>query len=228
MFDQASLEKILGFKIKDSKIFKRSFIHKSYVNENPGIKHNERLEFLGDAVLELIVTDYLFKTFQDRPEGELTALRSALVRGRNLAKVSKNLSLGQFLILSNGEEHSGGREKDYILANLCEAVIGAVYLDQGYDAAKKFIDDHVLTTLDEILANKSYIDAKTHFQELAQENENITPEYTLEDESGPDHNKVFRMAVYVGEEKVAIGAGSSKQKAEQDAAKNALEIKGWE
>jgi len=228
MFDATSLESIFGFKIKDPNLFERSFIHKSYVNENPGLRHNERLEFLGDAVLELVVTDYLFRHFSNKPEGDLTALRSALVRGSNLAKVSKTLEIGQFLILSKGEEQSGGRHKDYILANLCEAVIGAIYLDQGYEVAKEFIDENVIATLDEILASKSYIDAKTHFQEMAQEHENTTPEYTLEDESGPDHNKVFRMAVYLNDEKVAIGAGSSKQKAEQDAAKNALELKGWE
>jgi ribonuclease-3 len=227
MFDLESLEKVFGFTIKDPDLFERAFIHKSYVNENPGVKHNERLEFLGDAVLELVVTDYLFAKFEEKPEGELTALRSALVRGRNLAKVSKSLEIGQFLILSNGEEQSGGRHKDYILANLCEAVIGAIFLDQGYEVARKFIYDYVLVTLDEILASKSYIDAKTHFQEMAQEKVNITPEYTLEEESGPDHSKVFRMAVYLNNEKVAIGAGSSKQKAEQDAAKNALELKGW-
>ena len=196
MFDITSLEKIFGFTIKNPDLFERSFIHKSYVNENPGHKHNERLEFLGDAVLELVVTDYLFQEFADKPEGDLTALRSALVRGRNLAKVSKSLEIGQFLILSKGEEQSGGRHKDYILANLCEAVIGAIYLDQGYEISKKFIHDHILSTLDEILVSKLYIDAKTHFQEMAQENVNVTPEYTQEDESGPDHNKVFRMLSY--------------------------------
>lgn len=228
MINLQSLEAKLQIKINDPSIFERSFIHKSFVNENPGVIPNERLEFLGDAVLELATTSYLFKFFPDKPEGELTALRSALVRGRNLAKVSEEVGLGEFLILSKGEENSGGREKSYILANLCEAVIGAIYLDQGYQVAEKFIMDHIIKTLDDILANKDYIDAKTKLQEAAQEHEGITPEYKLVSESGPDHDKTFTMGVYLEDKLIASGNGTSKQKAEQHAAQKALELKGWD
>lgn len=227
MIDHKALEKVLKVKLNNPKVYEKAFIHRSYVNENPGLQDNERLEFLGDAVLELATTHYLFEKFPKKPEGELTALRAALVRGKNLASVSKKLNLGQFLILSKGEDNSGGREKSYILANLCEAIIGAMYLDQGYKKTEEFIIENVITALDEILEHNLHIDAKTKFQELAQEKENITPEYRLEEEMGPDHSKSFKMGVYLEEEQIAFGEGSSKQKAEQQAAQRALKAKGW-
>lgn len=229
MIDFEKLQTQLGIQIKDEEVYSRAFIHRSYVNENPSIENdNERLEFLGDAVLELVVTEELFNKYPNKPEGELTALRSALVRGKTLAKVSLELGLGEHLLLSKGEENSGGREKSYILANLCEAFIGALYLDQGYPEAERFIKENVLTHLDEIVENALHVDPKTFFQEMAQEHEGVTPEYKLMSDSGPDHNKSFVMGVYIAEELIAEGEGSSKQKAEIDAARNGLEVKGWE
>ena len=229
MIDFQKLQDQLGIEIHDEEIYKRAFIHRSYVNENPSIKNdNERLEFLGDAVLELVVTEELFHKYPDKPEGELTALRSALVRGKTLALVSDNLGLGEHLLLSKGEENSGGRSKSYILANLCEAFIGALYIDQGYAEAEKFIKAYVLVHLDEIVEKGLHVDPKTYFQEMAQEHESVTPEYKLITESGPDHNKSFVMGVYLNDELVAEGEGSSKQKAEIAAAHKCLEVKGWQ
>lgn len=219
----------LNLKFNNLDLLNEAFTHKSYVNEVEGesISSNERLEFLGDAVLELVVTKNLFQDFPDKEEGELTSMRSALVRGRNLSKVARNLKLGPYLILSKGEFNSNGQDKGYILANLVEAIIGAIYLDQGLQEATKFILQNIYTTLDTILQEKSHIDSKTKFQELAQEKLSITPTYELEKSFGPDHSKKFTMGVYLNQEKIAEGDGSSKQKAEQQAALNALQIKKW-
>lgn len=224
------LEKKLGLKFKDEITLKSAFTHKSYINEHKdfGLSHNERLEFLGDAVLELVSTRHLFEKYPDQDEGKMTAFRSALVQGKHLAEVSRELGLGEYLLLSHGEEKSGGREKNYILANLLEALIGAIYLDLGYQKAEKFIKDHILAHLDKIINEGHHIDSKSKFQELSQEKENTTPHYELIEESGPDHDKVFKMGVYLGEKLIADGSGSSKQKAELDAAQNALKEKGWE
>lgn len=228
MKDFSNLEKKVGIKFKDKTLLELAFVHKSYCNETDEMcLHNERLEFLGDAVLELVVTDSLYKSYPDKPEGELTNWRSALVKGKNLEKVAKALNLGEYLFLSRGEEISGGREKSYILANTVEAFIGAIYLDKGYETAKEFIAKQIISLLDEIIKNNLYIDAKSHFQELAQEKLSITPRYELLDDSGPDHNKEFIMGAYLGDELIAEGKGSSKQDAEQDAAGNALKKKGW-
>ncbi len=223
------LEKKLGLNFKDGSTLKSAFIHKSYINEHKdsGLSHNERLEFLGDAVLELVSTRHLFEKYPDQDEGKMTAFRSALVQGKHLAQVSRELGLGEYLLLSHGEEKSGGREKNYILANLIEAFIGAIYLDLGYEKAEKFIKDHILAHLDTIISEGQHIDAKSKFQETAQEKENLTPHYELIEESGPDHDKVFKMGVYLGEILIAEGNGSSKQKAELNAAENALKEKGW-
>ena len=158
----------------------------------------------------------------------MTSYRSALVKGENLAKVATELNLGKYLKLSKGEEKSGGREKNYILANTVEALIGAVYLDLGYEAAGKLINNFIIKELDEIIAQGLYIDAKTKFQEICQEKEEITPHYTRIKEDGPDHEKIFTMGAYIGEELIAEGQGSSKQKAEDAAAAEALKVKGWE
>ena len=220
----------LNIKLSNTELLTQAFTHKSYVNEVSGhkISSNERLEFLGDAILELVVTKQLFLDFPDKEEGELTPIRSALVRGKNLSKIARTLNLGQYLLLSNGEFKTNGQDKGYIIANLVEALIGAIYLDQGLDAASDFIMRFVYSTLPEIMEEKSYIDSKTRFQEIAQEKLNITPTYKLENSFGPDHSKKFTMGVYIEAEKIAEGQGSSKQKAEQDAAFNALKAKNWE
>lgn len=230
MFDQKILEKKIKFYFKNLEVCRLAFIHRSYVNETnePNIESNERLEFLGDAVLEFATTSFLYKKFPEKSEGELTPIRSALVRGQNLAKVAEKLDLGSHLYLSKGEDVSGGRKKEYILANVTEALIGAIYLDLGYDKAEQFIHNYILSNLDQIIADKGHLDSKTLFQEKAQNLENITPEYKLISHEGPDHNKIFTMGVYLNDELIASGEGSSKQKAEQDAAQNALVAKNWQ
>lgn len=228
MKDFSQLEAAIGIEFKDKGLLELAFVHKSYCNEAEGVcTHNERLEFLGDAVLELVVTDYLYRKYEDKPEGELTNWRSALVKGKNLEKVSKKLGLGEYLFLSRGEELSGGREKSYILANTMEALIGALYLDSGYEVAKHFISKYIITLLDEIIAQGLYIDPKSRVQELAQEKLSVTPRYELLSESGPDHNKEFVMGIYFGEDLVGEGKGSSKQEAEQEAAAAALKKNAW-
>lgn len=223
------LEKIIGIKIKDRKLLDIAFTHKSYLNEHrdEGIEHNERMEFLGDAVLELIATKHLFLKYPQQDEGQMTTYRSALVKGKNLAEIAKELNLGEYLFLSKGEEKSGGRQKGYILANTLESLIGAIYLDKGYDHAEKFIQQFIITRLDDIIAQGLHIDAKSKFQELCQEKEGFTPYYQVLEETGPDHNKLFTMGSFIENELIAIGKGPSKQKAEEEAAKNALKIKKW-
>lgn len=207
-----------------------AFVHKSYLNEHRKLKrdHNERLEFLGDAVLELVVTEYLFKKYPGEGEGVLTNWRSALVKGKHLAQIAVELDLGLYLYLSRGEERSGGRKKNYILANTLEALIGAIYIDQGYLQAHTFVEKYILTRLESILEEGSHIDAKSRFQEIAQELHGLTPEYRFVSEHGPDHSKVFTMGLFLGTEKVAEGQGSSKQKAEQSAAEAGLIVKKWQ
>lgn len=222
------LQAQLGVNFTNLDLLHLAFVHKSYVNESDAIKEsNERLEFLGDAVLELVVTDYLFKQYPNEPEGDLTNWRSALVKGKNLAQVARNLNLGSCLLLSRGEELSGGREKDYILANTMEAFIGAMYLDKGYDSAGKFVMEHIVALLQEIIDQGLHIDAKSCIQELSQEKLNITPRYELLEESGPDHQKIFIMGIYFKSELKGKGAGSSKQEAEQSAARDALKNLEW-
>lgn len=229
MFDQKILEAKIQFYFKNSETLKLAFIHRSYVNEfnETKLESNERLEFLGDAVLELIVTSYLFKKYPEKSEGELTPLRSALVRGKHLAEVARKINLGDHLFLAKGEDNSGGRDKEYILANAAEALIGAIYIDLGYDKAEAFITKYILSDIEQILAEGAHVDAKSFFQEKSQELENTTPEYRVESEHGPDHSKIFIMGVYLSDTLIAKGSGSSKQKAEQEAAYNAIQIKGW-
>jgi len=227
--DYSNLEVSTGIKFKNEDLVNRAFIHKSYINEHreEGLKDNERLEFLGDAVLELAATHHLFDKCPDHDEGQLTAFRSALVKGKHLAEVSIELGLGQYLFLSNGEEKSGGREKKYILANVMEAYIGAIYLEHGYDIAEKFIEKFILAKLDKIVEEKLHIDAKSQFQELCQEKLDQTPYYQVISEEGPDHNKRFTMGAYIDGELIAEGMGTSKQKAEDQAAANAITKKEW-
>ncbi|MFA6459077.1 MAG: ribonuclease III [Candidatus Paceibacterota bacterium] len=226
-----SFEKRIGVKFDDAKLLRSAVTHRSYLNENKKVdlEHNERLEFLGDAVLELVVTSYLFRKYTKKAEGELTAFRSALVNTVSLTKVAEHIGLNEFLLLSRGEAKDIGRARSVILANAVEAVIGAIYLDQGYNAAANFIADHLLNTIDieEIIKNKTWIDAKSRFQEKAQEKAGKTPSYKTLKEAGPDHDKVFTLGVFLGDVQVATGSGPSKQEAEQKAAEKALEVKGW-
>ena len=196
------------------------------MRESKKLGHNERCEFLGDAVLELIVTEYLYQ-YEDKTEGEMTNWRSALVKGEHLASVAQELKLGEYLFMSRGEEASGGRDKTSTLANSLEALIGAIYLDQGFDAAKKFGNEYILVRLNQLMAQGKDRYEKSLFQEKAQEKLGITPHYEVLDEEGPDHDKVFTCGVFLGEEKVAEGTGNSKQRAEQAAAKEGLWIKKW-
>lgn len=226
----AELEKKIKIAFNDPSLVDTAFVHKSYMNEHRELKsqHNERLEFLGDAVLELVVTEYLYKKYPAEEEGVLTNWRSALVKGKHLAEIATELDLGLYLYLSRGEERSGGRKKNYILANTLEALIGAIYLDKDYKTSHEFIDTFILKRLDEILKKGLHIDAKSRFQEISQEVYGITPEYKLVKEEGPDHNKTFVMGAYIGEEFIAEGKGSSKQKAEQEAAAEGIKKKQWE
>lgn len=223
------IEQKIGVVFKDKSLLKQAFTHRSYLNENRslGLEHNERLEFLGDAVLELVVTDFLFKRHAKKPEGELTALRSALVNSTILAQVSSDLGYNDFLLLSRGEAKDTGRARQYILANTFESVVGAMYLDLGYDVCEVFINRVLTPQIKEIEDKRLWIDAKSFFQECAQEKLGTTPAYKTVKEHGPDHDKEFVVAVFVGDTKIAEGRGKSKQEAEQDAARNGLEKKGW-
>jgi len=227
--DFSLFEKKVAIQFKNKDLLRQAFTHRSFLNENPNLKlqHNERLEYLGDAVLELVVTEYLFKEFPDKPEGELTAYRAALVNTQSISLVAQELSMNDFLLLSRGESKDIGKARQYILANTFEAVIGAVYLDSGYGEASRFIASYLLPRLKEILEKRLWQDAKSSFQEKAQEEAGVTPSYTVVKETGPDHDKQFTVGVYLDEELVATGEGKSKQEAEQGAAQKALEKKGW-
>lgn len=208
----------------NDKLLKQVFIHRSYLNENIGLQldHNERLEFLGDAVLELVVTEYLFKNYQ-KPEGELTNLRSALVKGQMLSDIAKELGMDKYLYLSKGEAKSEGRSRQLIMANALEALIGAIYLDQGYQTTVDFIKEHLIKYLNKIIDQKLYLDPKSHLQELSQEQLGVTPNYKVIDEHGPDHAKSFTVGCYINQKMAGQGSGSSKQTAESAAASSALE-----
>jgi ribonuclease-3 len=227
--DFAKFEEISGIIFKNKELLRRAFTHRSFLNENRGTEssHNERLEFLGDAVLELMVTEYLFEKYPDSNEGDLTAYRASLVNAITLSEVAQKINVNAFLLLSKGEAKDTGKARQYILANTMEAIIGAIYLDQGYDAAKYFVSRNLFHLIDNIVAEKSWIDAKSKFQEKAQEKEGMTPQYKSLKEEGPDHDKHFTIGVYLDNELIAEGDGMSKQEAEQAAAKKALEIKKW-
>jgi ribonuclease-3 len=227
--DFSQFEKAIELSFKDKALLRQAFTHRSYLNENRNlhIDHNERLEFLGDAVLELIVTDYLYHKYPKKPEGELTSYRSSLVNSTTLANVATKLGINEYLLLSHGESKDTGRARTYILANTFEAVLGALYLDQGYDIAKEFTAKHIFPLIDEIVEKGAWIDAKSRFQEMAQEYVGITPSYKTIKETGPDHDKQFTVGVYLGGELITSGEGRSKQEAEQNAAKKGLDTKGW-
>jgi ribonuclease III len=221
--DQEELEKILGTKIKNRDLYLSAFTHRSYLNENRGfpLPHNERLEFLGDAVLELAATDFLYKHYP-HPEGELTNFRSALVNYKMLSDIAKRLGFEKFLLMSRGEAKDTGRARQVILANCIEAVIGAMYLDLGFEETQKFVEKEVLGELAQIIEGGTYVDPKSKLQEMVQEKRGITPTYNVASETGPDHNKVFVVAAMVGTVEVGRGTGPSKQEAELSAAENAL------
>ncbi|HMN19467.1 MAG TPA: ribonuclease III [Candidatus Moranbacteria bacterium] len=223
-----ALAKRIGVDFEDIALLQQALTHRSYLNENReySLDHNERLEFLGDAVLELVVTEHLYNNYAN-PEGELTSWRSALVNGEMLSQIAQTLDVEKYLLMSRGEAKDTGRARQYLLANAMEAIIGAIYLDQGYEAAKKFILENVITRLGEILEKKLYLDPKSYFQEKAQEMQKVTPSYKVTREWGPDHDKHFVVGVFLGEENVAEGEGSSKQEAQRNAAQHALEKKGW-
>jgi ribonuclease-3 len=227
--DFAKFEEISGITFKNKELLRRAFTHRSFLNENKGMEssHNERLEFLGDAVLELMVTEYLFEKYPDSNEGDLTAYRAALVNAITLSEAAQKIQVNDFLLLSKGETKDTGKARQYILANTMEAIIGAIYLDQGYDASKYFISKNIFHLIDKIIEEKSWIDAKSKFQEKAQEKESTTPQYKTIKEEGPDHDKRFTVGVYLGKELIASGEGQSKQEAEQMAARKALETKKW-
>lgn len=225
----ADLAKLINVKYKADGHLEQAVVHRSYLNEHPDfpLAHNERLEFLGDAVLELVVTEYLYNHYPN-PEGELTSWRSALVNGDSLSELAQRLGVEPYLYLSRGEEKDANtKARRYILANAMEAIIGAIYLDFGWDQAKEFITDKVLSQLQDILDTRSYADPKSLFQEAAQSKLATTPSYKVLDESGPDHNKIFKIGVFLGKDMIAEGQGSSKQEAQVDAAKQALATKGW-
>ncbi|MEX0909704.1 MAG: ribonuclease III [Candidatus Paceibacterota bacterium] len=220
-------ENQLAFAHRD--VLQQAFVHRSYVNENKelGFGHNERLEFLGDAVLELVVTDELFTRYPEKSEGELTAVRASIVNTKSLSEAALQLKINDCLLLSKGESKSTGRARSYILANTFEAVVGALYTDSGYEAARSFVEKNLFDKIESIIQNKLWVDSKSFFQEKAQEVYSTTPEYRVISESGPDHDKAFTMGVFVGNKLYGEGSGASKQDAEQNAARAALDASGW-
>ena len=218
------LENIIGYTFKNKDLLVEALTHRSYLNENTKwhLPHNERLEYLGDAVLELAVTESLFKKYADAPEGRMTVLRAALVNYQMLARIGDGLRLEDFILMSKGEKGGSAKAREVILANAMEALIGALYMDGGFPVGEKFISKFVLTHLEEVLKTGSYKDAKSELQELIQEKNKVTPSYAVIDEAGPAHEKEFRIGVYFGDELIAEGRGASKQEGEIEAAKEAL------
>jgi len=229
MVDLSQLELNLGITFQNKDLLLQSLTHRSYINENSKfhLDHNERLEFLGDAVLELAVTEHLYKNYPN-PEGDLTSWRAALVNAKILSTIASNIGLNDFLLLSRGEAKDTGKARQIILANAIEAVIGAIYLDQGYGVAENFIEGNIIAELSAIIKGKSYKDSKSYFQEKAQEAEGVTPTYEVLEEWGPDHAKQFRIGVFLNSAMAGVGEGESKQDAQQAAAEDALKKMGWE
>ena len=225
----SDFEKKTKIIFKDKNLLKQAFIHRSYINENPSalLSHNERQEFLGDAVIELIVTDFLYKKYPQFTEGELTAVRSALVNAVIISEIASGIGMNDYLLLSKGESKDMGKARQYILANTYEAYVGAVYLDQGYDVVEKFVTKSLLYKTDEIVSKKLWRDSKSLVQEKAQEYVSFTPSYKVLSESGLDHDKHFTVGIFFGPELIAEGKGKSKQEAEQKAAEAALKARNW-
>jgi ribonuclease-3 len=226
--DFDKLQKTLGMKFKNVDLLRQAMVHRSYINENPKFEldHNERLEFLGDAVLELVVTEHLYKNYPN-PEGELTNWRSALVNSKMLSSKAQDLGLNDYLYLSRGEAKDVGKAREIILANAFEALVGAIYLDQDYEAAGDFIAKQVISELPKILEYELYLDPKSKLQELTQDKFNITPIYQVLKEWGPDHARKFRIGVFLDDKIVGEGEGTSKQQAQIAAAEDALRDDKW-
>lgn len=228
--DFTSLQKKIGVKFKNIDLLRQAMVHRSYLNENPGFQlgHNERLEFLGDAVLELVVTDYLYHSFPHATEGEMTNWRASLVNSKSLANIAHKLDLDEMLYLSRGEARdASSKARNYIMTNAFEALIGSIFLDRGYKHAEKFIQDFLIPELPTIFEKGLDVDPKSRFQEISQEKLRVTPHYEVLEEKGPDHAKWFRIGVYLGKECVGTGEGTSKQEAQVEAARQALSTKGW-
>lgn len=212
------LEEKIGIQFKNLDTLNEALTHRSILSENKNLRHNERLEFLGDAVLEIVVTEYLYNKYPDYDEGLLTSFRAAAVKTESLAETAKMLDLGESMIMSGSEEATGGRNRPYILANCFEAVIGAIYIDQGFDTAKEFINKYIAVKIPVIVENRLDIDPKSKFQEYIQETMKLTPHYKVISEEGPDHDKTFKVVAMVGDKEFCVGEGKSKQLAEQMAA----------
>ena len=230
MKDLAKLEEQIKIKFNNKDLLRQAVVHRSYLNEHPDFEldHNERLEFLGDAVLEIVVTEYLYHHFPETPEGDLTNWRASLVNAKMLSDIANEIGLENYLYLSKGEsKDKNSKARQYILANAVEALIGAIYLDRGIKAVKKVIKENIISKLDNILENKLYLDPKSKFQEKAQEKYGVTPYYKVLSEAGPDHSKVFEVGLYLNEDLVAKGKGSSKQEAQVKAAAVGLKKKNW-
>jgi len=229
MPDFQTFAKQIDISFKNLELLVEALTHRSYLNEHREYTgaHNERLEFLGDAVLELATTDFLFKKFPAKPEGELTSYRAALVNTVSLAESAQEIGINDYLLLSKGEAKDTGRARDVILADAFEAVIGAIYLDSGYDVAEAFIAKNLYGKIDDIISKRSYQDAKSRFQEIAQEKRGVTPRYETLSEEGPDHAKLFTVGVFIDKQEIARGEGQSKQEAEQVAAQAGLDKMGW-
>src|SRR3989338_231263 len=225
----SEFEKNINVVFEDKALLQQAFTHRSYLNENrkTNLEHNERLEFLGDAVLELIVTVHLYEKYPTYNEGEMTSLRSVLVNANTMAELANKIRMNDFMLLSRGEAKDTGRARQYILANAVEALIGAIFLDQGYKVAEKFVGEQLFLLLPKIIKEGFWLDAKSHFQEKAQEIACVPPSYETLKETGPDHDKHFTIGVFLGKEKVAEGEGKSKQDAEQAAARAGLQAKNW-
>lgn len=225
----SEFENKIGITFTKKELLEQAFIHRSFINENPrsGLAHNERLEFLGDAVLELVVTEFLYAKYTDQNEGDLTAYRSALVNAVTLGQLADELSFNDLMKLSKGEAKDVSRARSSILADAYEALVGAMYLDQGYEVVKDFISKTLLVKTEDIIKQGLYKDAKSFVQEKSQDINGVTPSYKVISEEGPDHDKIFKIGIYFGEELIAEGEGKSKQEAETNAARNALMKKGW-
>jgi len=229
--DLQALQEKLEIRFKDELLLKQALVHRSYLNEHPDFKigHNERLEFLGDAVLEIVVTEYLYNEFPDTPEGDLTNWRASLVNSKMLYQITPELGIEKYLYLSKGEARDKNKKsRQYILADAVEAIIGAIYLDQGIEEAKRFIIKYIISNLEEVLSNQVFLDPKSHFQEKAQEVKGVTPHYEIIKESGPDHAKKFIVGLYLNKELVSKGNGSSKQEAQVNAAIAGIKKMSWD
>ena len=230
MKDLNQFEKIIGVEFNDTNLLKQALTHRSFLNENKNLKggHNERLEFLGDAVLELVITDYLYNEYPEKNEGDLTSIRSALVNAQTCAEVARRIEVNDYMLLSRGEAKDVGRARQYILANALEAIIGAIYMDLGYEKAKEFILKYITPMTEQIVKDELWVDSKSKFQEKSQDIVGVTPAYKTLKEIGPDHDKKFTVGVFLNDEMISEGEGDSKQHAEQSAARNALKEKGWD